>query len=56
MAAMSPEEIARVLAAMKKIEPFNWTDEERAEADAWEKKINDYGIANMDKGLEDFFR
>lgn len=30
---MSPGEIARVLAAMEQIEPFEWTDEERT---AWE--------------------
>ena len=30
---MTPEEIARVLAAMERIEPFVWTEEERA---AWE--------------------
>ena len=53
---MTPEEIARVLAAMAKIEPFDWTDEERAAADAWEKKNNDCTIANMDKGIEDVFR
>jgi hypothetical protein len=53
---MTPEEIARVLAAMEKIEPFDWTDEERAAADAWEKKNNDWTIANMDKGIEDVFR
>jgi len=53
---MSPEEIARVLAAMEKCEPFDWSDEERAAADVWEKKVNDYTIANIDKGIEDVFR
>jgi hypothetical protein len=52
---MPPEEIARVLAAMEKIEPFDWAPEERAAADAWEKKANDYTIANMDRGMEDVF-
>jgi len=52
---MAPEEIARVLARMEKIEPFDWTPEERATADAWEKKVNEYSIANMDKGMEDVF-
>lgn len=36
---MSPEAIGHVLAAMEKIEPFDWTDEQRAAADAWEKKV-----------------
>ena len=52
---MTPSEIAETLAAMDKVEPFDMTDEERAEADAWQKKVNDYSIANMDRGLEDVF-
>jgi hypothetical protein len=31
---MSPKEIARVLAGMQKIQPFDWTPEERTQADA----------------------
>lgn len=54
--AMTPTEIAATLAAMQKVEPFDMTDEERAAADAWEKKVNDYGIANMDRGIEEVFR
>ncbi|HEV3238146.1 MAG TPA: hypothetical protein VGZ25_14245 [Gemmataceae bacterium] len=53
---MTPDEIATTLAAMDKVEPFDMTDEERAQADAWEKKVNDYTIATMDKGIEDVFR
>ncbi|MBI2807815.1 MAG: hypothetical protein HYX68_22770 [Planctomycetes bacterium] len=52
---MTPTEIAETLAAMAKIEPFDMTDEERADADAWEKKVNDYTIANTDKGIEEVF-
>ncbi len=52
---MTPSEIAEALAAMEKVEPFDMTDEERASADAWEKKVNDYTIANMDRGVEDVF-
>ena len=52
----TPEEIAAMLAAMDKVEPFDMTDEERAEAEVWEKKVHDYTIANMDKGMEDLFR
>jgi hypothetical protein len=52
----TPKEIEAALAAMDQVEPFDMTDEERAEADAWEKKVNDYTIANMDKGIEDLFR
>jgi hypothetical protein len=46
---MTPSEIVATLAAMEKIEPFDMTDEERRNADAWEKKVNDYTIANMDR-------
>jgi hypothetical protein len=53
---MTPEEIAETLAAMEKVEPLDMTDEERAAADEWEKKVNDYTIKNFDKGLEDVFR
>ena len=52
---MTPSEIAETLAAMAKVEPFDMTEEERASADAWEKKVNDYAIANMDRGIEDVF-
>jgi hypothetical protein len=52
----TPAEIAATLAAMDKVEPFEMTDEERAAAEAWERKVNDYSIANFDKGLEDVFR
>jgi hypothetical protein len=53
---MTPEEITATLAAMEQVEPFDMTDQERAEADAWERKVNDYTIANLDKGVEDLFR
>src|SRR5207237_6995165 len=47
---MTPAEIGQTLAAMSRVEPFDMTDEERAAADAWEKKVNDYTIANLNKG------
>jgi len=43
------QDIAAALAAMEKIEPFDMTDEERTEAEAWENKVNDYSIANMQR-------
>src|SRR5437879_5604588 len=46
----------QTLAAMSRVEPFDMTDEERAAADAWEKKVNDYTVANLNKGIEDVFR
>jgi hypothetical protein len=53
---ISPEEIARILAAMDKVEPFEMTAEEKADAEAWLRKLNDYTIATTDKGIEDVFR
>jgi hypothetical protein len=52
----TPEEITAALAAMEKIEAFDMSDEERVEAAAWEKKVNDYSIASLDKGIEDLFQ
>lgn len=52
---MTPSEIAESITAMDKIEPFDMTDEERAIADAWEKKINDYTIENMDRNIKEVF-
>lgn len=51
--SMTPSEIAETLAAMERVEPFDMTQEERADADAWEKKVTDYSIANLNKGIED---
>jgi hypothetical protein len=53
--SMTTSEIAVTLAAMAKVEPFDMSDEERASADDWEKKVNDYTIANLDRGIEDVF-
>src|SRR5258708_6047180 len=52
---MTADEIARTLAAMEKVEPFDMTGDERADLRAWEQKVKEYSIANMDKGLEDVF-
>jgi hypothetical protein len=54
--ALSPEEIARTLAAMDKVEPFDITDDESAKLEAWQRKVREYSIDNIDKGIEDVFR
>jgi hypothetical protein len=53
---MTSAEIADTLAAMARVEPFEMTDEERREADVWEKQVNDHTKANLDTGIEDVFR
>lgn len=55
-APMSPEEIARVLAAMRQSQPWEIPDDVAADLDAWERKVNQYGIDNAEKGIEDVFR
>ena len=53
---MTKEEIAQTLEAMARVEPFDMSDDDRVQAEAWEKQVNDYTIANMDKGIEDVLR
>ncbi len=54
--AMTPEEIARILAAMDKVEAFDLPSEVAADLEDWERKVKEYSIANMDRGIEDVFR
>jgi hypothetical protein len=49
---MSPDEIARVLAAMERLRPLEIPDDVAAELDAWEKKLNQYGIDHAEEGGE----
>ena len=53
---MSPDEIARVLAAMGQMRPLEIPDDVAADLDAWERKLNQHGIDHADKGIEDAFR
>ncbi len=52
---MSPEEIARLLTAMEKIEPFEMTPQEEAEIEAGRKRSKDYTVATMHKDIEELF-
>jgi hypothetical protein len=51
-----PEEIARVLAAMRQLEPLDIPADTAAELDAWERKLNQHGIDSTDKGIEEVFQ
>jgi hypothetical protein len=51
----TPEEIARILAAMDKVEPFEMTPTEEAELEAWGQTVKEYSIRNIDKDIEDVF-
>ena len=52
---MSPDEIARVLAAMGQMRPLEIPDDVAADLDAWERKLNQQGIDHTDRGIEDAF-
>ncbi|MFO0807006.1 MAG: hypothetical protein U0746_00110 [Gemmataceae bacterium] len=53
---VSPEEIARVLAAMRRLRPLDIPDAVAADLDAWERAVNQRGIDRADAGIEDVFR
>ncbi|QEH35203.1 hypothetical protein OJF2_37500 [Aquisphaera giovannonii] len=53
---VSPEEIARVLAAMQRLQPLEIPDEVAADLDAWERQVNRRGIERSESGIEDVFR
>ncbi len=53
---MPPEEIARVLAAMGRMQPLEIPDDVAAELDAWERKLNRHAFDDADRGAEDAFR
>ncbi len=49
-APISPEEIARVLAAMTRLQPLEIPEDVAADLDAWERRLNQRGI---DRAEED---
>lgn len=51
-----PDEIARVLAAMHRLQPLDIPDEVGADLDDWEGKLNQRGIDRGESGIEDVFR
>ena len=51
-----PDEIARVLAAMQRLEPLDIPKAVGADLDAWEHNLNQHGIDRSESGIEDVFR
>ena len=51
----SPEGIADWLKWYDALEPLLMTPQEEADAEAWMRKVNAYGRANLDKGTEELF-
>src|SRR6185295_4416390 len=50
-----PDGIARLVARMDRVEPFEMTPAEEAEIAAWRQKVKDYTIANQDDRIEGLF-
>jgi hypothetical protein len=50
---MSPDEIARTLAAMRQLEPLEIPVDIATDLDAFERQINQHGIDNFGKGIEE---
>jgi hypothetical protein len=53
---MSPAEVARVLAAMARLQPLEIPDDVAADLDAWERKLNERGMDHADEGGEGMYR
>jgi hypothetical protein len=50
-----PEGLARLLARMERVEPFDLTPAEEVEIEAWRRKVKAYTLANQDKAIEGLF-
>jgi hypothetical protein len=50
-----PEGIARLVARMEDVEPFDQTAEEEADTEAWRQKIKEHTLANQVKAIEGLF-
>ena len=53
---VSPEEIARVLAAMRQMKPLEIPDDIASDLDAWERRPTRRGIDHADDGIGDALR
>lgn len=49
-------EVARILAAMRRLRPLEIPDDVAADLDAWERELNQHGIDRAEAGIEDAFR
>lgn len=50
-----PEGIARLLARMDRVEPFDMTPAEEAEIEAWRQNVKDYTLTHQKRRIEGLF-
>jgi hypothetical protein len=50
-----PDGIARLLARMERVEPFEMTPTEEADIDAWRHKVKEYTLAHQGQRIEGLF-
>lgn len=50
-----PDDIARLLTRMDRVEPFDMTPTEEADTLAWREKVKDYSLANQDRRVHGLF-
>jgi hypothetical protein len=48
--------LARLMARMERVEPFDTTPQEEADMEAWWQKVKEYTIANQGKAIEGLFK
>ncbi len=53
---VSPDDIARVLVVMQRLESLDIPDALAADLEAWERKVNRHGIDHADSGIGAMFR
>ena len=53
--ATDPDGLARLLARMDRVEPFDMTPAEEADIEAWRQQVREYTLANQDSATEGIF-
>ena len=50
-----PDDIARLLTRMDRVEPFDMTPAEEADTLAWREKVKDYGLVKQEERAHELF-
>ena len=51
-----PDGISKLIARMERVEPFEMTPAEEAEAQAWRHRVKKYTLAHQDSAIEGIFK